>query len=126
MWWFENIAQGGPPEFRYHLIDDEHSQTHALHFVDLDGDGQRELITGKRFFAHNGGDPGGLDPVRMYCYEIKRGDGRPPEFIRHEIEAGADTGVGTQFAMGDVDGDDRPDIILSNKKGVNLLLQSSE
>ena len=126
VWWFENIAQGGPPEFRYHLIDDEHSQTHALHYVDLDGDGARELVTGKRYFAHNGNDPGGLDPVRMYYYELKKGDGAAPEFVRHEITAGADTGVGTQFSIGDVDGDDRPDVILSNKKGVNVLLQQSE
>jgi hypothetical protein len=100
-----------------------HSQTHALHYVDLNGDGQRELVTGKRFFAHNGGDPGALEPASMYCYEIRKSEGAPPEFVRREIEAGRDTGIGTQFAVADINGDGKPDIALSNKKGVNLLLQ---
>jgi hypothetical protein len=59
----------------------------------------------------------------MVWYEIKRTQGAPPQFVRHEIEAGRDTGVGTQFEIIDVNGDNRPDIVLSNKKGVNLLIQ---
>ena len=126
VWWFENVTAGDKTEFKYHVIDDSHSQTHALHFADLDGDGQRELVTGKRFFAHNGGDPGAYETVSMYRYQIKKSPGSPSEFVRHEILAGRDTGIGTQFAVGDIDGDGRPDIALSNKKGVNILLQRSE
>ena len=107
----------------YHVIDDTHSQTHALHYDDLDGDGQRELITGKRFFAHNGHDPGGYDLVSMYYYTIRKQAGSPPEFERHEITAGRDTGIGTQFTVTDINGDGKLDIALGNKKGVNLLLQ---
>jgi hypothetical protein len=126
VWWFENVTAGDKTEFKYHVIDDSHSQTHALHFVDLDGDGQRELVTGKRFFAHNGGDPGAYEPVSMYRYQIRKSAGSPTEIVRHEILASRDTGIGTQFAVGDIDGDGRPDIALSNKKGVNILLQRSE
>jgi hypothetical protein len=128
VWWFENTTPAEQTEpaqttFVYHEIDMSHSQTHALHFLDLNGDGERELVTGKRFFAHNGGDPGAYEPVSMYCYEIKRSAGAPPEFVRREIEAARDTGIGTQFAVGDINGDGKVDIALSNKKGVNLLLQ---
>ncbi len=119
VWWFEN--GGDASSFSYHVIDESHSQTHALKWVDLDGDGHRELITGKRYFAHNSHDPGGLEDVRMYRYEWA-GNGQP-EFTRHEIRAGRDTGIGTQFTIADVDGDGKLDIVLSNKKGVNLLLQ---
>jgi hypothetical protein len=35
---------------------------------DLDGDGLDELITGKRIWAHNAGDPGAADPVAVYYY----------------------------------------------------------
>jgi len=119
VWWFETTDNG----IRQHLIDDSYSQTHAMHFVDVDGDGQQDIVTGKRYFAHNGRDPGGLDPVGMYWYRVERTEGQPPKFTRHEILAGRDTGVGTQFAVGDIDGDGLIDIALSNKKGVNILLQ---
>jgi hypothetical protein len=119
VWWFEN-TEGS---FTYHLIDESYSQTHAMEFVDINGDGVKDIVTGKRYFAHNGGDPGGKDPVVMFWYEIKKTKGKPPEFSPHEITAGKDTGVGTQFLVQDINGDKRPDIILSNKKGVNVLLQ---
>ncbi|MFO1094767.1 MAG: FG-GAP and VCBS repeat-containing protein [Planctomycetaceae bacterium] len=123
VWWFENTASGGEPGWAYHLIDESCSQTHALHFDDLDGDGQRELITGKRFFAHNGHDPGAYELCTMYYFTIKKQKGAPPTFERHEITAGRDTGIGTQFTVTDINGDGKLDIALGNKKGVNLLLQ---
>jgi len=123
VWWFENTSADGQQRFTYHLIDESYSQTHAMEFVDVNGDGQRDVVTGKRFFAHNGHDPGGNDPVVMYWYDVRRAKGSPPQFIPHEIEAGRDTGVGTQFLMKDVNGDELIDVILSNKKGVNILVQ---
>ena len=123
VWWFENVGGNEKPEFKQHLIDKSYSQTHAMAFVDMNGDGEKDMVTGKRFFAHNGNDPGGNDPVVMYWYEIKRTKGKPPEFLAHEIVAGRDTGVGTQFEVFDVNQDDKPDIVLSNKKGVNVLVQ---
>ncbi len=126
IWWFENVSEGDEWKFKYHLIEESFSQTHASFLVDLNGDGDRDFVTGKRYFAHNGADPGAHDPVVMFWYEIKRTKGQSPEFVPHEIEAGKDSGVGTQFAIQDFDGDNRLDIILSNKKGVNLLLQVSD
>jgi hypothetical protein len=121
VWWWEN--QGLDQPYQYHLVDESYSQTHALWMVDLHGDGTPTLVTGKRYFAHQGHDPGGREPVVMYSYEIRRSPGQPPTFARTEIVAGRDTGVGTQFEMNDIDGDHDWDIVLSNKKGVNLLLQ---
>lgn len=122
VWWFENGEKQGKPGMTYHQVDADVSQTHALLFVDVNGDGKKDLVTGKRYYAHNGGDPGANDPVVMVWYEIERTkDG--PKFIKHAIPAGNDTGVGTQFQVGDIDGDGLLDIALSNKKGVNILLQ---
>jgi FG-GAP-like repeat len=120
VWWWENIDG---KTLRQHVIDKSLSQTHAMHYVDINGDGQRDIVTGKRFFAHNGHDPGAYDPVIMVWYEVKRTKGSPPQFIRHEIPEGRDTGIGTQFEVTDVNGDGLPDIVLSNKKGVNVLVQ---
>ncbi len=122
LWWFENGEKQGKPGMTGHTVNELFSQTHALLFVDVNGDGKQDLVTGKRYYAHNGGDPGANDPVVMYWYEIERkADG--PKFIPHEIVAGRDTGIGTQFMTADIDGDGLLDIAQSNKKGVNILLQ---
>jgi hypothetical protein len=121
VWWFENRGLDAP--FAFHLIDESFSQTHASGLVDLYGDGTPYLVTGKRYFAHMGKDPGAFDPVVMHAFEIRRSPGQPPTFVRHELVAGQDTGVGTQFEINDLNRDGRPDVILSNKKGVNVLLQ---
>ena len=34
-----------------------------------------------------------------------------------------DSGIGTQFAVADINGDGLPDIIVSNKKGVCVIVQ---
>jgi FG-GAP-like repeat len=120
VWWWENVDG---KTLLQHVIDKSFSQSHALQFVDIDGDGQRDIVTGKRYFAHNGHDPGAHDPVVVVWYAVKRSRGRPPQFIRHEIVEARDTGVGTQFQVRDLNGDGLPDIVLSNKKGVNVLLQ---
>ena len=124
IWWFENRGSPDNTEFTYHLIDDSFSQTHALQMADIDGDGDEDFVTGKRFYAHNGHDPGGKDAVVMYWIEVQQTRGEAPTFTMHEIEAGRNTGIGTQFAVHDVSGDGLLDIVLSGKKGVNLLIQT--
>jgi hypothetical protein len=123
IWWFENLG-GAEPEFKYHLISEQVTQTHALHFVDLDGDGDRELVTGKRWWAH--GPKGDVrpdeDPVVIW-FDITRQKGQAPKFTPHVIPESSGSGVGTQFCIADLDGNKTPDIIVSNKKGVNVLLQ---
>ena len=123
LWWFENPGNDSTKPFQYHLIDESFSQTHALALVNLTGPDKPALVTGKRFFAHMGSDPGEFQPVVMYWFGIYRTKGKPPQFVKHEIESGKDTGVGTQFTIVDFNKDGRLDIVLSNKKGVNILLQ---
>ena len=124
IWWFENTGTNAEPKFAYHLVDDKFTQTHALNYADINGDGTKDLITGKRFYAHGpAGDEDPMGEVVMYWYEIQKAKGSPPKFVPHKIEAGSGTGIGTQFQVTDVNGDKKLDIVLSNKKGSNLLIQ---
>jgi hypothetical protein len=60
------------------VIDDAWSQAHASTLVDLDGDKRLDLVTGKRFMAHNGKDPGEKEPLGVYWYQFRPDDkGRP-------------------------------------------------
>lgn len=124
IWWFENTGTNAEPKFKYHLIDAAFSQTHALNYADINGDGTKDLITGKRFYAHGPtGDDDPLGDVVMYWFEVQKTPKKPPRFVPHRIVEGLGTGVGTQFLVTDVDGDNLLDIVLSNKKGTNVLLQ---
>lgn len=124
VWWFENPGGDFTGQFTYHVIDESFSQSHALELVNLKDDGTPVLVTGKRYFAHNGkGDPGEHEPVLMVYYDIIRGKGQPPRFDRHEIAAGEGTGIGTQFTLADVNRDGTLDVITANKKGVHILRQ---
>lgn len=97
------------------------SQLHATALADMNGDGVKDLITGKRYWAHgpNKDDEPGA-PAVLYWFEIKRSE-KGVDFIPHQIDA--DSGVGTQVTAADVNQDKLPDVVVSNKKGVFVFLQ---
>jgi hypothetical protein len=126
--WFEQTDDGtGKKGWERHLImgespDDKpfgvsFSQTHSVDLIDIDGDGVKDIVTGKRYWAHGGHDPGGNDPAVLYWFRTVRGGGKSGEatFAANEIDD--DSGVGTQVLAADVTGDGKPDIIVGNKKG---------
>lgn len=121
VWWYEQKKGTNGPEFVQHTIDDSFSQSHSLVLADINGDGLKDIVTGKRFWAHGPtGDVRPGDPAVIYWYELTRNNGQV-KWLRHEVDN--DSGVGTQFTVADVNGDGLPDIITSNKKGVFVFLQ---
>ena len=74
VYWFE---QGENGQWTRRTIDAAWSQGHASTLADLNGDGRPDLVTGKRFMAHNGSDPGEREPLGVYWYELRaRGQSR--------------------------------------------------
>ena len=119
LYWREQIepAADGTLRWNEHLIDDSFSQPHALHMADIDGDGEDELITGKRVFAHNGKDPGGKEEAVIYYYNWDR---KTNQFNRELIVKGS-AGIGLQIRTGDLNGDGRLDIAVAGKSGTYIM-----
>jgi hypothetical protein len=97
------------------------SETHAAHFVDIDGDGMNDLVTGKRWWSHGRSEPGSSWDARVYWFKATKEKDGFTSFLPQLIDD--DSGVGTQFAIDDVDGDGKLDFVSSNKKGVRVILQ---
>ncbi len=127
IWWFKQVPGPGESEWvRQAPIDESFIQSHAIILADVNRDGLPDLVTGKRFWAHNGGDPGeketkAFNPI--FWFEFSRKDGKPA-WTKHLVDD--DSGVGTQFVVTDVNKDGLLDIVVSNKKGVAYLEQAKE
>lgn len=127
--WFSVEKKDGKVAFTRHEILPEDpaktgadglqfSQLHALEAGDFDGDGRMDFMTGKRYYAHNGNDPGAEDPaLAVIFHNRKDGDG-----VRWEAEViDRDSGVGCQVLAVDLDGDGRLEFAAGNKKGVHVI-----
>ena len=115
------LERGDGNTWTKRIIDDSWSQPHAVTMVDLNGDGRMEFVTGKRYMAHNGRDPGEREPLGIYWYEyMKTDDGKRVEWIKHIIDYSTRTGGGMQIAVADLDGDGDLDIITPGKSGLFL------
>ena len=104
-----------------HVIDDSWSQPHAMVIVDFRKTGNLGLLTGKRYFAHNGRDPGEREPLGVYWYErILDPSTHTVDWARHVIDYGGRTGGGIEIGVADYDGDGDLDFAVGGKSGLFL------
>lgn len=118
-WWEQRIDNGQRSWVR-HPIDPYNSQYHDLLWIDVDNDGQCELVTGKRYLAHCGRDPGAYDPIGIYYFKWTG-----ESFSKQVIDFGparVGTGVGIHFAMADLTGNGLPDLVAPGKDGLYLFV----
>jgi hypothetical protein len=126
--WYEQVKEDGNITFREQVILNkdasknrygvQFSQPHAFALVDMDGDGLKDVVTGKRFWAHgkDGPDPESNAASVLYWFKLTRPAKGQAEFIPYLIDD--DSGVGTQVTVGTVSNPKYPDVVVGNKKGV--------
>ena len=123
IFWLEHKADG---TWEKHMIDDSWSQPHAVMMVDFRGNKNIGLLTGKRYFAHNGRDPGSREPLGVYWYERLVVPGsKNIEWVKHVIDYGGRTGGGLQIPVADIDKDGDLDFVVAGKSGLFLFENKS-
>ena len=124
LFWFEQkINPDGSREFVRHDIDLICSQYHDMQLFDIDNDGELELITGARHFAHNGNDPGEHNPIGSYIFRIKKVPSGEIVFDKNTLDYGpadAASGLGIYFWLEDLTGNGLKDIIAPGKEGLYI------
>lgn len=122
--WFEQYREGDEIKFREHSILGKEpnkygvkfSELHAVELVDMDGDGLKDIVTGKRFWSHGRmGDPDRNAEAVLYWFKLVRNPDHTVDFLPFQIDN--NSGVGTQVVVGDINKDGLPDIVVGNKKG---------
>ncbi len=118
--WIEHTIEDGQHGWIKHPIDPFNSQYHDMNWIDIDCDGACELVTGKRYRAHKGKDPGAHDDYGIYHFKWTG-----ESFVKQVIDYGAQretTGLGIHFDMADITGNGFPDLVAPGKDGLYLFV----
>jgi hypothetical protein len=131
--WFEQTKTDGEISFRRHLImgskpqDNRYgivfSELHSVALTDIDGDGLKDIVTGKTYYSHHKQSPMWDTGAVVYWFKLARTktgiDWQP-------FRADGESGIGRQLVVGDVTSDKLPDIVVGGMKGSNVLIHRSK
>jgi hypothetical protein len=128
--WYEQVAGDGPITFKHHLIMGDRpelnryglvfSELHSVNLVDVDGDGLKDIVTGKTYWSHHRKSPmWDADPV-VYWFRLTRTEAGV-DWV--PMQAGNESGIGRQLSVHDINQDGHPDFIVGGMKGTYVLRQ---
>ncbi|HEV3003679.1 MAG TPA: VCBS repeat-containing protein, partial [Pirellulales bacterium] len=127
--WYEQDDTGKEPVFRQHLImgsqPDQNryglvfSELHSVALADIDGDGLKDIVTGKTYYSHHRQSPLWDAGAVVYWFRLVRTD-EGVDWVPYQADGEA--GIGRQISVLDVNGDELPDIVVGGMKGSHALL----
>jgi hypothetical protein len=89
----------------------------------MDGDGLKDIVTGKTYYSHHKGSPMWDAGAVVYWFKLVRTKGGV-DWVPHKIDGEA--GIGRQVSVVDVNGDKLPDVVVGGMVGVNVLTHKAE
>ncbi len=131
--WYEQVRDGGEITFREHLIMGDRpeknryglvfSEPHSVNLVDVDGDGLKDIVTGKTYWSHHRKSPMWDAGAVVYWFRLVRTkDG--VDWIPYKMDGEA--GIGRQLGVHDLNGDKLPDVVVGGMKGAHVLIHRRE
>lgn len=127
--WYEQDRSGATPVFRQHLIlgskpsENRYglvfSEPHSLALVDVDGDGLKDIVTGKTYYSHHKQSPMWDAGAVVYWFRLTRTD-QGVDWVPYQADGEA--GIGRQVSIADLNRDGLPDIVVGGMKGAHVLL----
>jgi hypothetical protein len=138
LYWLRQTKQpDGSRQWQKQTIDDTFSQVHTLVLAQLDGEGEPELVTGKRVYAHES-EAGATDGSVVFYFQYDRKAGT---WQKHTVFQGdpavnapenakdrwalkdfpkGSAGTGLQMSVVDIDADGDLDLVCPGKSGLYL------
>jgi hypothetical protein len=131
--WHEQIRDGETISFKQHLIVGDQprhsryglvfSEPHSVALADIDGDGLKDIVTGKTYWSHHRKSPLWDAGAVVYWFRLVRGK-EGVDWVPHLADGEA--GIGRQVIVHDLNQDGLPDIASGGMKGAHVLLHRRE
>ncbi len=126
--WFEQVLDAGERNFTRHDImgakpqDNTYgvvfSELHSVQLADVDGDGLKDIITGKTYYSHHKQSPMWDAGAVVYWFKLVRG---PNGIDWVPFKAADEAGIGRQIGLFDLNQDGLMDITVGGMKGAHAL-----
>jgi len=132
VWWQQLEAIDGQPQFKQHVIMGSvpsqndygvfFSELHSVALVDMDGDGLKDIVTGKTYWSHHRQSPGWDAGPVVYWFKLNR----TAEGVKWTPYLADDqAGIGRQIVVTDVDGNGALDIVTGGMLGCHVMTQTA-
>ena len=128
-WYESSPGDNGGLAFEQHLImghkpeNNEYgvlfTEPHAVKLADINGDGLQDIVTGKTYWSHHTQSPMWDAGAVVYWFELHRGANGTVDFIPHQADG--ESGIGRGLFVGDINGNNLPDIVTGGMKGAHVL-----
>ncbi|MEX2167684.1 MAG: PVC-type heme-binding CxxCH protein [Pirellulales bacterium] len=114
-----NLIMGSKPEENAYGLNI--SEMHSVALADMDGDGLKDIVTGKTYWSHHTKSPDWDAGAVVYWFQLQRGTKGEVSWVPHKADGEA--GIGRQIVVSDINADGLADIAVGGMKGCTLLTQ---
>jgi putative membrane-bound dehydrogenase-like protein len=131
--WFEQVRNDNDIEFKEHKIMGSRraenkygvlfSELHSVALADMDGDGLKDIVTGKTYYSHHKKSPMWDAGAVVYWFKLVRSkDG--VDWLPYQADGTA--GIGRQVVVDDINRDGAMDIATGGMLGAHVLMQNKK